>query len=1053
MRHKTEGGSESYSQLEATWDCIHGSCVIKRIPRSKPKDDKVGRKSGVYSSSEQVGVYSSLEACQAACGCVVDPCKDRKTLIGWPDGIDCYQGIDAIFLLDYTGSMTGSVSVVKTGIASTVATIQGLMGATSEYRLSLVLADESNFPYGAHNELRYGNSNDYIALPANQKVNQAPIPPYIPNYSLTQHYTAVETFATNNINTFQTQINKIDTGGPPTGWPMGNGVDMPEPTDILLEMCVDSANANYPFAGQWRAGVAKYVFIYTDAPPSGVDDHFELPDLTHLNQLEATCVANGIKVFVLGDGVNSFMDVLNLRVYPWRKLAEGTGGAWDQSFSSYTLNQLIVYGCGGGGGGCDDSGGSTWNCINGSCLTPGTGVGVYSSLEACQAACGCGDGSGGGGGGGGGSSTWDCTMGSCSDPGTGTGTYASLSACQTNCVVSGGCTDPTAFNYNASATMNDGSCTYPVSGCTDPLATNYNALATVNDGSCVYYIDGCTDPTATNYNALATINNGSCTYPISGCIDPIATNYDPTATIDDGSCTYLVLGCTDPLALNYNSAATVDDGSCTYSSNPITGCTDPTATNYDATATSDDGSCIYSGCTDPTATNYNASATVDDGSCCYVAGCTDLTATNYNSSACFDDGSCTYGVPGCTDPTAFNYNASANTDDGSCIAVVNGCTDPAATNYNAAANTDDGSCIAVVNGCTDATAFNYNAAANTDDGSCIYTTYGCTDPTAFNYNAAAAVDDGSCIPYTYGCTDPTASNYNALANIDDGSCITCVYGCTNPNATNYNANATCANGSCNGCSINYSSAGDLAHIPDIHFRNLICRGCLIANGSTSSYVGGPSWNILISDWRDVNGNPDVNGEYILMSRLNPGINKLNISGNYIGGPYPNGTYTNDSGNLVSDLTGINCFTSVTQLIVTNNTSLTSIDLSLLPSLQIATINGNTALTSINTQYVTSSAFWWLTCKFNINLQHLDVSTGNQIKKLDCSNNDLYTLNVANNLNYTWHIMGNSLDARNNPNLTCINVDTNVLQYLDGSVYWFKTPYWLKDAQATWSDNC
>jgi hypothetical protein len=87
------------------------------------------------------------------------------------------------------------------------------------------------------------------------------------------------------------------------------------------------------------------------------------------------------------------------------------------------------------------------------------------------------------------------------------------------------------------------------------------------------------------------------------------------------------------------------------------------------------------------------------------------------------------------------------------------------------------------------------------------------------------------------------------------------------------------------------------------------------------------------------------------------------------------------------------------------------------------------------------------------LQHLDVSTGNQIKKLDCSNNDLYTLNVANNLNYTWHIMGNSLDARNNPNLTCINVDTNVLQYLDGSVYWFKTPYWLKDAQATWSDNC
>jgi hypothetical protein len=592
MRHKTDEGSESYSQLRATWDCIHGSCVIKRIPKPKPKDDEVGRKSGVYSSSEQVGVYSSLEACQAACGCVVDPVPDCKTLVGWPDGIDCYQGIDAIFLVDYTGSMTGSVSVVKTGIASTVATIQGLMGATSEYRLSLVLADESFSPVSPS----YGNSNDYIALPANQKVNIS-----ISTIGITQYYTAVETFATNNINTFQTQVNKIDTpGGPPTGWPIGNGRGEPEPTDILLEMCVDSANANYPFAGEWRAGVAKYVFIYTDAPPSGVDDHFELPDLTHLNQLEATCVANGIKVFVLGGGVNSFMDVLNLRVYPWRKLAEGTGGAWDQSFSSYTLNQLIVYGC----NGCDDGGGSTWDCINRSCLTPGTGVGVYSSLEACQAACGCGDGSGGGDGNSGddGGSTWDCTMGGCYDLGTGTGAYTSLIACQANCVDSTpGCTDPTAFNYNASATIDDGSCTYPASGCTDPTATNYDPAAIVDDGSCTYSISGCTDPTATNYNPAATVDDGLCIPYTYGCTDPIATNYDLTAIIDDGSCTYLVLGCIDPLALNYNSAATVDDGSCTYSSNPISGCTDPTASNYDAIATSDDGSCTYAiyGCTNP----------------------------------------------------------------------------------------------------------------------------------------------------------------------------------------------------------------------------------------------------------------------------------------------------------------------------------------------------------------------------------------------------------------------------------------------------------------------
>tara|TARA_R110001583_G_scaffold112529_1_gene261903 strand:- start:1679 stop:3298 length:1620 start_codon:yes stop_codon:yes gene_type:complete len=58
-------------------------------------------------------------------------------------------------------------------------------------------------------------------------------------------------------------------------------------------------------------------------------------------------------------------------------------------------------------------------------------------------------------------------------------------------------------------------------------------------------LSGCTDSTAFNYDANATIDDGSCTYTIPGCTDPLAFNYDATATIDDGSCKYKPLECKD----------------------------------------------------------------------------------------------------------------------------------------------------------------------------------------------------------------------------------------------------------------------------------------------------------------------------------------------------------------------------------------------------------------------------------------------------------------------------------------------------------------------------
>ena len=52
---------------------------------------------------------------------------------------------------------------------------------------------------------------------------------------------------------------------------------------------------------------------------------------------------------------------------------------------------------------------------------------------------------------------------------------------------------------------------------------------------------GCTDSTAFNYDASANTDDGSCIAIALGCIDVTATNYDPLANTDDGSCIAVVV--------------------------------------------------------------------------------------------------------------------------------------------------------------------------------------------------------------------------------------------------------------------------------------------------------------------------------------------------------------------------------------------------------------------------------------------------------------------------------------------------------------------------------
>ena len=238
---------------------------------------------------------------------------------GGESTITCADGMDIVFLVDYTGSMGDAIDNVKMSIASIVQAI--VAESANNYRLGLVLFDEYR---PATTPLAYYEETEtYAELPIGQK--------YTNLYDVEgttsdrkQYITAMEVFSENNETSFINKLNLLNT----YNFPLGYGQSFPEPSDMGLDRIV-----NFDLAGAFRDNVTKLVILITDAPSSGDDDINNATDATFAQALIADCIGRGVKVLLMKNNTAS--------KEPLETIATGTSGLISDSFAPEAIVTAI----------------------------------------------------------------------------------------------------------------------------------------------------------------------------------------------------------------------------------------------------------------------------------------------------------------------------------------------------------------------------------------------------------------------------------------------------------------------------------------------------------------------------------------------------------------------------------------------------------------------------------------------------------------------------------------------------------------------------------------